>query len=178
MRRKSVRSIVPPQLAEVREDLWTPETEQAANEAKTDRLLEQYKIYVEMADRISSRRALTNTFFLTINTAVFALVGTFVKDGSPRGPLILIPVLAIVVQCGAWFFLLRSYRQLNSAKYVVIGAMEEHLPASPYWRAEWKALGEGKDRRRYWPLSHLEQWVPISFAALYLIGGVALVFPL
>jgi hypothetical protein len=86
MRRKSVRFIVPPRLAEVREDLWTPETEQAANEAKTDRLLEQYKIYVEMADRISSRRALTNTFFLTINTAVFALVGTFVKDGSPRGP--------------------------------------------------------------------------------------------
>jgi hypothetical protein len=28
-------------------------------------LREQYKLYVEMADRISARRALTNSFFLT-----------------------------------------------------------------------------------------------------------------
>ncbi len=32
-------------------------------------LLEQYKLYVEMADRVSARRALANTFFLTLNTA-------------------------------------------------------------------------------------------------------------
>jgi hypothetical protein len=43
-------------------------------------LLEQYKLYVEMADRISQRRGLTNTFFLTLNTAIFTLVGAFWKD--------------------------------------------------------------------------------------------------
>lgn len=161
--------------AELRQDLWSAGPEEGEElPTSSDRLLEQYKIYVEMADRISARRALTNTFFLTINTAVFALVGAVAKDNPPRGPLLLIPAIALLVQCWAWLFLLRSYRQLNAAKYAVIGAMEERLPASPYWRAEWKALGEGKDRRRYWPLSHLEQWVPMSFAALYLTGCIAL----
>ena len=35
--------------------------------------LEQYKLYVEMADRISSRRQNANSFFLSINTAIVAL---------------------------------------------------------------------------------------------------------
>ena len=33
--------------------------------------------YVEMADRIIQRRGLTNTFFLTLNTAIFTAVGLF-----------------------------------------------------------------------------------------------------
>ncbi len=80
----------------------------------------------------------------------------------------------LVTQCLAWFWLLRSYRQLNSAKFAVIGTMEERLPASPYWLAEWAALGEGKDPSRYWPLSHVEQWIPWAFAVAYTIGFVVL----
>jgi hypothetical protein len=47
--------------------------------------LEQYKIYVEMADRISARRGMTNTFFLTLNTAIFTAVGVFWLFGRLRG---------------------------------------------------------------------------------------------
>ena len=74
-----------------------------------------------------------------------------------------IPLAAILGQCFAWFYLVRSYRLLNSAKYQVVGVLEERLPASPFWGAEWWALGEGTDRARYWPLSHIEQWIPILF---------------
>ncbi len=42
-------------------------------------LLEQYKLYVEMADRISARRGLTNSYFLTLNTGIVALVGALKK---------------------------------------------------------------------------------------------------
>ena len=38
-------------------------------------LLEIYKIYVEMTDRISTRRQSANSFFLSINTLLIALVG-------------------------------------------------------------------------------------------------------
>jgi hypothetical protein len=38
-------------------------------------LLEQYKLYVEMADRISGRRQSANSFFLSVNTAIIAAVG-------------------------------------------------------------------------------------------------------
>ena len=138
-------------------------------------LLEQYKVYVEMADRISQRRGLTNTFFLTFNTAIFGLVATFWKD-RPNGDAgwLTIPLLVLLGECFAWFYLLRSYRLLNTAKYKVIGALEERLPSSPYWRAEWVALGEGSDRKRYLPLSHLEKWIPVLFAALYIIGFTAI----
>jgi hypothetical protein len=34
------------------------------------------------------------------------------------------------------------------------------------------ALGEGKDPSRYWPLSHIEQWIPALFGALYLFAFV------
>lgn len=140
-------------------------------------MLEQYKIYVEMADRISARRAVTNTFFLTLNTAIFTLVGVFWNNRPQASQWLLVfPLSVLLIQTAAWFWLLRSYRQLNTAKYVVVGALEERLPASPYWAAEWKALGEGKDRSKYWPLTHMEQWIPVAFAILYVVAlGVSIV---
>lgn len=167
-----------PTVEDVRASLWLPETDPARwggqPEAYSNAMLEQYKIYVEMADRISARRGLTNTFFLTLNSAVFTIIGVFWTTRAHAASWLLIfPVLVLIGQCLAWFWLVRSYRQLNAAKYAVIGALEERLPASPYWRAEWKALGEGKDPSRYWPLTHLEQWIPALFAACYLGGFIA-----
>jgi hypothetical protein len=92
-------------------------------------ILEQYKLYVEMADRISARRGLTNTFFLTLNTLVFTIIGVVVKDRTQFSPILLALALAIALgQCGGWFLIVRSYRQLNSAKFKVIGALETRLP--------------------------------------------------
>ncbi len=104
---------------------------------------------------------------------MFTLIGVFlqIQQQAATG-LLVFPVIALLGECGAWFYLLRSYRQLNTAKYQVIGQLEERLPASPYWRAEWTALGEGKDRTKYWPLSHIEKWIPVLFAATYLVGFI------
>ena len=161
---------------QVRPTVWTEVDDTryaAAGEKYQAAILDQYKTYVEMADRISVRRGLTNTFFLTLNTLILTTIGTFWKDRPTAAVWYLaVPLAALLVQCAAWFWLLRSYRQLNSAKYIVIGALEERLPASPYWRAEWTALGEGRDPSRYWPLTHLEKWTPVSFAAIYLAGFV------
>jgi len=38
-------------------------------------LLQQYKLYVEAADRVSARRATANTFFLATNTALVTVMG-------------------------------------------------------------------------------------------------------
>lgn len=164
-------------IQEVRPTVWNDSgADQDGSNSDRAVILEQYKIYVEMADRISARRGLTNTFFLTLNTAIFAAIGVIWKDQTKVASWILVfPLAAIVVQCGAWFFLVRSYRQLNSAKYTVIGVLEERLPASPYWSAEWKALGEGKDKAKYWPMTHLEQWVPVIFAAIYVSAFIVAV---
>jgi hypothetical protein len=137
-------------------------------------ILEQYKIYVEMADRISARRALANTFFLTLNSAIFTVFGVLWQH-RPVGSAwwLVFPLIALVGQCVAWYWLLRSYRQLNTAKYIVIGAIESKLPISPYWAAEWAALGEGKIPTRYLPLTHIEQWIPLLFGVTYIAAFVA-----
>ena len=116
-------------IQEVRPTVWNDsESRQTASDSDRTVILEQYKIYVEMADRISGRRSLTNTFFLTLNTAIFAAIGALWKDQANVASWVLVfPLIAIVVQCCAWFFLVRSYRQLNSAKYTIIGILEERL---------------------------------------------------
>ncbi|SCK20242.1 hypothetical protein H181DRAFT_01472 [Streptomyces sp. WMMB 714] len=163
------------------ESLWndavSPASYADTSGAYQTAVFEQYKLCVEMADRVSARRNLANTFFLSLNSAVVAVVAAVLQE--PRGQVsiwLLLPGLVILVSmCGAWYVLVRSYRQLNGAKFAVIGAMEERLPAFAYSRAEWKALGEGKDWKRYLPLTHAEQWVPVVFALAYFAGFIALV---
>ena len=144
---------------EIREVLWNEEL------ADSGSLLEQYKLYVEMADRISQRRGAANTFFLTFNTAVVGALAGFFKD-VPAEVSVTVFIAAAVLSI-AWGVLLRSYRNLNTAKFEVIGVLEERLPANPYYKAEWKALGEGKDLRRYIPLSAIETVVPAVFFLIY-----------
>jgi hypothetical protein len=140
-------------------------------------ILEQYKLYVEMADRISARRSSVNMLFVTINAAVLTFAAALWRDkpDAPRG-FLLPPLLLLLLLCLAWFLLVRSYRQLNTAKYAVIGQLEARLPASPYWRAEWAALAGGTRRSTYWPLSQVEQWLPGIFATAYLAGFCAVFF--
>lgn len=155
--------------------LWTdavgPSTYEGSGEKYQAAILDQYKLYVEMADRISARRALANTFFLTLNSAIFTSVGVFwsVRPTGPAGWLAL-PFVALMVQCAAWFWLLRSYRELNKVKYRVIGDLEERLPASPFWRAEWKEGWPTRRILRNAPLSAVEQILPVFFIVLYATG--------
>lgn len=163
----------------VENDLWNNavrpvDYSEAGGKDYMQGILEQYKLYVEMADRISARRAVANTFFLTLHSAALTLVGVFWRDRPTGSPLLLLPAIVVLLGlCLAWFWLVRSYRQLNSGKFAVIGALERRLPASPFWRAEWTALGQGRDRGRYWPLTHLEKWVPCLFAAMYAFAFLA-----
>ncbi|MBA6441307.1 RipA family octameric membrane protein [Streptomyces sp. GMR22] len=166
-------------MSDIKDTLWNtavgPSDYSAATERYRDAILEQYKLCVEMADRVSARRNLTNTFFLSLNSAVVAVVAAVSDDALATASawLLLAGLLILLAQCAAWFVMVRSYRQLNAAKYAVIGALEERLPAYAYSRAEWGALGEGRDWRKYLPLTHVEQWVPVIFCFSYLLGFVA-----
>lgn len=144
-----------------------------------DHLLEQYRLCVEMADRVSSRRNLANTFFLTLHTLIVSAIGFFYDKGPALTQkwVIIFPLAAILALCYSWWRLVKSYRQLNTAKFKVIGEFEKRLPASPYWSAEWKALGEGKDPKLYTPLTHIENWVPLVFGLMYIAAAVIIIWP-
>jgi hypothetical protein len=138
-------------------------------------ILEQYKLCVEMADRISARRALANAFFLTLNSVLITSAGTgrIALAHCPRGWLA-IGLVGALAQCGTWVLLLRSYRQLNSTKFGVIAALEQRLPAAPFSRAEWQSLGSGRSWRTHLPLTRVERWLPVLFAVGYLAGYTSL----
>ncbi len=138
-----------------------------------EHVLEQYKLYAEMADRISARRSTANTFFLTLNTLVIGALSACADKLSRLSVIVL--CIAAIVLCYVWKRLINSYRQLNTAKYAVIGEFEKRLPSSPYWSAEWNALGEGKDPKKYKQLTAVEKWVPIVFMCLYLLLCAAIV---
>ena len=129
-------------------------------------LVDQYKLYVEMADRISSRRATANSYFLSLNSAILAFVG-FLGSGANSRYLWLLAVAGLALSF-LWRTLIVSYRNLNSAKWLVVHQIEKRLPISPY-DAEWEAMGRGNKARLYLPISHVELGVPLVFAGLHAV---------
>jgi hypothetical protein len=152
-------------------NLWNENFNPEANGEKYNALLiEQYKLYVESAEKVSDRRNLANTFFLSIHTFLLGILGFYFEKGpvlQAKG-LVFVFLVALLGICATWWFIVRSYRQLNAGKYQVIGELERKLPSSPWWNAEWKILKEGKNWKIYLPLTHLENWVPVFFAAIYI----------
>jgi len=67
--------------------------------------------------------------------------------------------------------LIRSYKQLNAGKFEVIHEIEKRLPLALY-KYEWEILGEGKDKNKYYPFSHIELWIPWVFGIIYAVLGV------
>lgn len=126
-------------------------------------LVEQYKLTAEMSDRLSARRGLANSFFLTVESALVATVTLADKRTWP------IAVAGIIVGL-AWFRLLRSYKTLNAAKFEVIHAIEARLPVQPF-KDEWDILDQPNQRfwKRYTALSTIEQVVPLVFVGLHAV---------
>lgn len=129
-----------------------------------------YQLAVEMADRISARRGTANSFFLSVNTGLAALLGSTEMRWYVA--------VAGMVFCATWWALLKSYRELNTAKFEIILAMEERLPVRVY-ADEWDRLKKSPsqvERRRdaissrfaqYRELGRVERIVPGVFVLIY-----------
>ena len=138
-------------------------------EKYNEHLLEQYKLYIEMADKVSERRQSANNYFLTVNSLLVSLFGVISGFGIDIEQNIwwyFIPFAGLLVSI-TWVTLIRSYRQLNSGKFKVIHKLESQLPAALYC-TEWKILEEGRGKQ-YLPFTHVEQFVPLIFALLYIL---------
>jgi len=132
---------------------------------------ELYKLAVEMTDRISARRGLANSFFLSVNTGVMALLGT----QNVRWYL----AAAGIAMCITWWALLESYRRLIRAKFEIIMAMEAPLPGQVY-SDEWAKLYREKVKftwrpvtlrlwlAQYREIGFIERIVPWIFGLIYL----------
>jgi len=136
-----------------------------------EHLLEQYKLYVEIADRVSGRRAQTNRFFISLLSGLLALLSIVVdREIFCNFQTIVFMTVALLglALCALWYINIRSYGQLNSGKFKVIHEIEQHLPY-PCYDKEWEILGEGKKSKKYLQLTRVEQYVPFILAIPYIL---------
>lgn len=134
-------------------------------------MVDLYKLAVEMADRVSARRGQANQFYLTLQSALLGVPAIFGSFGDEEFDPLRAMLLAIIgaITSITWWLQLRSYRDLNRAKFDVINRIEQdHLPLQPF-NDEWMSLKKDplpKWRGRYAELGTVERVVPVAFFLL------------
>ncbi|WP_150126063.1 hypothetical protein [Brevundimonas sp. LM2] len=121
---------------------------------------------VEMADRVSQRRQVANSFYLTLNTLIFGSTA-YVRTSDVPAPTVFALSTAGILASLLWSAGISSYKTLNTAKFSVIHDMENELHFQPFAQ-EWKRLDPDQDGIRHKPFHITEAAVPRIFVALYL----------
>ncbi len=125
-------------------------------------ILAIYQTYVEMVDRLYARRLSSNKFFLSINTAMIALLGYKSALTTNNVPFILVIVIAGLTLSVAWFFYIRSNRILRENAFRVIHEIEAHLPIRSYY-----AENEINNSSKYIGFTQIEKFIPWVFFAIF-----------
>ncbi len=131
---------------------------QEQKEDSKEQLLEQYKLFVEMTDRISNRRNEMNKFYVSLLSSLMAVLALITGKDDFYVEKIFIFILVVTLTFAflyLWGKSISSYKQLNSGKFKVISEMEKLLPY-PCYDKEWEFLGKGKDPKKYAPVTELE----------------------
>jgi hypothetical protein len=129
-----------------------------------------------------TKRQNANNYLLTLNSSLVTLFVVFISTFGNHRWNALIPATGLIV-CFIWWSLVDSYKDLNTAKFAVIHELEEQLPVALF-RHEWFVCGHNRKKKdkpvedQYVPLTHLERWVPVAFAVLYIgLGAYAILVP-
>lgn len=141
---------------------------------------EEYRFFAESTQYLSERRQAATQTYLTVNTAIFAVLAFLVKDAGFRGwglvlasaPLYLVGILV----CLIWHAIISQYKALIAWRYEQLQAMEQHLEGSHrMYIREWETFFKPRQGKERFGFSRLEIWLPRLFLALYLVYGVGLV---
>ena len=125
-------------------------------------VLAQWKSCVDAANAVSDKRNTSNSVYITLNTALLALI-SFSMDYKS----FILAAIGVTV-CLLWMITIRNYRKLSAVKFEIIDLIERDLPLAPY-EYEWKKLSGEK---KYVTLSKIEGVLPWIFIFLYLLSVV------
>lgn len=145
------------------------QTKESYGDSFKAHLFEQYKLYVESADKISERRVSANNYLLTVNAFLVTLYGLLAASPYKGAWAVLMPFAGVLVSL-TWYRIITSYRDLNTVKFKLIHELEREMPAALY-HYEWQKAEEGRGKA-YHPLTHLERWMPMVFLVLYLVLAI------
>ena len=153
---------------EHREYRYSLEGECIMDDLKRKELLEIYKIHANLADRVSQRREGANRIYVCLLAGLGVFAGALLWFGDGNGyskPILVSAGVVGALLSVSWFVVIRSYRQLNSGKFLALHELEEKL-AYPFFKREWELLDEGKKLSRYWKLTNVETGLPLIFFIL------------
>lgn len=133
---------------------------------------EQYKLYLNSIEKISDRRETANRYFLSVNSAIILVISVIIQYAHANRVFLALgaTIFGFLISILFWV-LINSYKQLNTAKFKVLHRIERRLPLELY-SDEWDELGRGKNKKMYFPFSHVERIIPIIFCLGYLAAGL------
>ncbi len=140
-------------------------------------LFKQYQEMFASTESLMSRRQNTSSFYISINTVLFAMIAAVVTLGLDMEFLcafcVVISVFGIVMS-KTWLDTLESYDRINYSKFNVLESMERYLPASMF-AAEYKDTKNTLMMKSVPSYSKRERKIPKMFMALYSLLAIFLV---
>ena len=142
-------------------------------------LLDQYRLYVEMADRLTGRRVLVNNSFITLIGAGAVAYAAAPSHFEQQEGLIIFFRFGVsafsVLLAVMWRATINYYRELATAKFKVIFEIEELLPAQPY-KMEWEYLQRARreaNKKHTRGQATIEMNLPLIAGFFALVGLIA-----
>jgi hypothetical protein len=128
-------------------------TKEDYGEGYEGHLLAQYELMAESADRVSSRRQAASGLLVTLNgaivTAAAAMLTTERQVGSGLSNelrfAVIVSAIAGIAICIVWVLILKSHRELNRAKFEVIGVIEKNCRL-PHFKRNGKNCNRAEGR--------------------------------
>lgn len=132
-----------------------------------DELFQQYRLFIDSAEKISERRSHLNSFFITLHSLFVSGLSFFRFSINEYAiPICLFGgILALL-----WWYMLCNYRSLNKAKFQIIQEIEKQLPINLY-STEWSLYKKNKHKfnpNRYLSFSRLEMILPLLLILIYI----------
>lgn len=123
-------------------------------------MFEQYKMFVESAEKTSDKRITQNNIYLTLNLAFLSVL---TLQDLNKSLSILTSVVGVIV-CIIWFLTIINYSKRNKVKFDIINELEEEF--NDLYKEEWKRISVLTS------LSTYERLISIIFAFVYIVMAV------
>lgn len=149
-----------------------------SNELNHEILLEQYKLFLQTSEDLVNRRQNVNSFYISISSALIAIMGVFCTfDFGKEAELIICFLFCLIgmIISVSWSKILSCYGNLNSSKMKIISNIEKKLPLSLF-DAEWAALSDRLNKKKYISFTETEKIIPRLFEIVYLFIIVLIIF--
>ena len=143
----------------------------APSELNQEALIEQYKLFLQTSEDLVNRRQNVNSFYISISSALIAIMGALLAiNFGHKAKLIMAFVFCLtgVILSISWSKILTCYGNLNGSKMKIISNIEKQLPLSLF-DAEWAALSDKLNKKKYISFTESEQAVPRLFCVVYLL---------